>query len=223
MRFAFLFAFLFIGFVTIQAQENTSLKPEKQDQFIIDILWETFDHRPGDLKMKWYNYGINLAYMYDAPVTKNVSFAIGLGYSNQNYYSNSFLKHDTIDDGSNNAYWEVIEGEYRKYKVSVSTVEMPIELRFRSDPHLPGHSTKIAVGLKPGYVFDVHDKFITREKDKYKTYIFPTIEEFRLMSVVRIGYGKVSVTGGYSFTPFFQEGNGPEMHQINLGISLMPF
>jgi hypothetical protein len=205
------------------AQDESSSKGNKrQDQFVIDILWETFDDRPGDLKLKWYNNGINLAYMYDIPFSENFSAAIGIGYSNQNYYSNSFLVGDTT--GGNTNGWELIQDEtYNKYKVAVSVVEAPIELRFRSQPNLKGYSTKFAIGIKPGYVFDIHDKLIDRDRDKFKTYNFDTVEDFRLGAVVRVGYGKVTLTGNYAINPFFKDGMGPEMHQISAGISLMPF
>ena len=68
---------------------------KRQDQIIIDVNYEHLLDLPDGVDLKLWSRGINLYMMYDIPIADaNVSFAIGAGFSSQNYFSNSFV--DTL-------------------------------------------------------------------------------------------------------------------------------
>ena len=197
---------------------------ERKDQLLIDLNYENFVNGPSNVDFKWYNRGINVQYLYDIHVVDNrFTIGIGAGFSSQNYYGNGYLNRDTLANGNVGTVWDTRNGDFKSNKVSVNHLEIPLEFRYRSRPNDRGYQWKFTLGAKYGYMIDVHDKLILDNGDKFKTYNYPDVEDFRYGIVTRIGYGKVNLTAYYSVNPFFKEGNGPEMNQFSIGIGIAPF
>ena len=227
MKFIFSTIFLFAISLNTWSQDAAPRKEkrEKEDQLIIDLTYEALVNKPGDLNFKWYNNGFNIQFLYDFPLGYSpFSVAIGLGLSTQSYYSGHQVR--TQFDSTLNreiAEWQRVDTSYRNNKIATTLVEVPLEIRWRSKESPSGYRWKIAAGVKAGYNFDTHDKLVMKNRDKYKTYIFPYMNPYRVGSHIRFGYGKVNLTAFYSFTPFFEEGRGREMNQLSIGVSILPF
>jgi hypothetical protein len=117
---------------------------------------------------------------------------------------------------------------FKKYKVSTAFLELPIELRFSSNPDADGKSFKAAIGLKIGTMIsawvkgkDLEDRngnttneYIMKEKSKR---FFNTN---RISATARLGIGHFTAFGTYSFTPLFKEGVGPKMNAMSIGLTL---
>ncbi|MEM9023418.1 MAG: hypothetical protein AAGB22_06735, partial [Bacteroidota bacterium] len=97
------------------------------------------------------------------------------------------------------------------------------ELRFRSNPLKNGKRIKVAGGLKIGFMVNQHDKFKNDDGDKFKTYIFPNLKTWRFTVTGRIAYGKVGASRGYSLSSLFDDGRGPTVTPLSIGISIIPF
>lgn len=209
---------------------KSKFEAEPQDQLIFDLTWENFVNKPSDLSYRWYNNGFNMAFMYDVPFSSSshMSIAIGLGFSTQSYYSRYEIVSDSVEDGTYSNWERVSDTTIKNNKMSTSYFEVPVELRYRSRPNANGYSWKFALGGKAGYQFDAHSKTTKINaqngvKEKYKSYVFPDLQEWRYGVYVRAGYGKVNFTCFYSVSPFFVQNQGPEMNQLSVGISLLPF
>ena len=211
--------------LTGYAQQESSDQDHKKhkDQLILDLNHETLLGAPNDVNFKWYNRGLNVQIMYDFPVVEGrLSIGFGGGFSTQNYYSDSYLARESRD-GIGYTYWEKREEDYRRNKLSVNHLEVPFELRYRSNPLTRKYQWRIAVGFKYGTLIDVHDKLIDNDRNKFKTYVFPDVLDYRMGPTLRVGYGKVVLFGYYSITEFFKSGQGPTMNQLSIGIGMMPF
>ena len=213
-----------------QAASTTTPKEKKEpmeraDILIVDMTYETFFNKPNDVNFKFYNNGIGLQLMYDNPLgNSRMSAAIGLGFSSQSYYSNAQIRRDDSKSDVLYSDWFVVDSvSYKNNKVSTSYFEIPVELRYRSNPKPSGYSWKFSIGGKFGWLIDTHDKIKLDNGDKYKTYIFPDMNNYRGVGLVRVGYGKVMLVGSYTFTPWFNVDNGPEMNQFSIGLSIQPF
>jgi hypothetical protein len=220
---------LLILFVTIAtngwSQEGTKEEPRNkhQDHMLIDFGYETFTSRPNFTNFEWYNNGLNIQLFYDKLFGQSgFSGAIGVGFSTQSYYSDRQIRRDT---NKSFAYsnWLPTEEAYDRNKVSTSWVEVPVELRYRSEIDDWGYRWKFSVGAKVGFLFDTHDKLVNKQGTKFKTYYFPDMNNVRFGLVARAGYGKVNFTTFFSLTEFFVPGRGPEMKQVSVAISLVPF
>lgn len=194
-----------------------------QDHMLIDFGYETFTSRPGFTDFEWYNRGLNIQLFYDKLFGQSgISGAIGIGFSSQSYYSNKQIRRDT-NQSFLYSDWLPTENAYDKNKVVLNWVEVPIEIRYRSKLDDWGYRWKFSVGGKVGFLFDTHDRLIDKNNIKYKTYYFPDMNNVRVGLVARAGYGKVNFTTFFSLTEFFIPGRGPEMKQISVAISLVPF
>jgi len=211
-----------------QGPQPNREKPERQDRLVVDFTYERFINRPDYVDFKWYNHGINAALFWDIPLrTSPFSAAVGIGISNQGYFSSSQILRDSNVVGENYSDWfkvNDIDGEgVKRTKVTSTYAELPIEIRWRSQPNERGHRWKIMLGVKPGILLDVHDKIRLNNGDKYKNFNFSDHSEYRVNGTLRIAYGKVGLFAGYTVTPWFEEDKGPEMNQLSIGISLLPF
>jgi hypothetical protein len=117
---------------------------------------------------------------------------------------------------------------FKKYKISTAFLEVPIELRFSSNPEEDGKSLKAAIGVKVGTMIaawakgkDLEDRsgnttneYVMKEKSKR---FFNTN---RISATARLGYGHFTLFGSYSLTPLFKEGLGPKMNTLSLGLTL---
>ncbi|MGB0390307.1 MAG: outer membrane beta-barrel protein [Salibacteraceae bacterium] len=220
-----LFIFLATVGSSLLAQEGEKTEPRNkhQDHMIIDLGYETFTSRPGFTNFEWYNNGLNIQIFYDKLFGQSgISGAIGIGFSTQSYYSDKQIRRDSTKD-YNYSDWLDPEREYNRNKVSTSWVEVPLELRYRSDIDDWGYRWKFSVGGKVGFLFDTHDKLVDKNDIKYKTYYFPDMNNVRFGLIARAGYGKVNFSTFFSLTEFFVPGRGPEMKQVSVAISLVPF
>lgn len=217
--------FLLVSTFSVFAQEGEKkeARNKHQDHMLIDFGYETFTSRPGFTNFQWYNNGLNIQLFYDKLFGQSgFSGAIGVGFSTQSYYSDAQIRRDTNATGLYSD-WIKNPDPYNRNKVSTSWVEVPVELRYRSKLDDWGYRWKFSVGAKMGYLFDTHDKMVDLNNVKFKTYYFPDMNNLRFGLVARAGYGKVNFTTFFSLTEFFIPGRGPEMKQVSVAISLVPF
>lgn len=213
------------GFGNSFAQEGVKEEPRNkhQDHMLIDFGYETFTSRPGFTNFQWYNNGLNIQIFYDKLFGQSgFSGAIGVGFSTQSYYSDKQIRRDSTKSFPYSD-WLDPERPYDRNKVSNSWVEVPLEFRYRSHVDDWGYRWKFSVGAKVGFLFDTHDKLVDKNGIKYKTYYFPDMNPVRVGLVARAGYGKINFTTFFSLTEYFVPGRGPEMKQVSVAISLVPF
>lgn len=117
---------------------------------------------------------------------------------------------------------------FKKYKMSTTFVEVPLELRFSQRPHDEKKSFKVALGLKIGTLLGAHTKGKTlldksgktinsyTEKIYKRTFLNPT----RVAATLRIGYGNFSVFGAYQLTNLFKDGAAAPMQPLQTGICI---
>ena len=125
-----------------------------------------------------------------------------------------------------------ITGE-RKSQLVTNFVDVPLELRFTSNPSDPNRAFKIAIGGRIGYLYDAFTKMKYKEGGETKQYKDKqnfNLNRFRYGVYSKLGIGNFSLFGYYNLTPLFKEGEG--LHQNNVandfqtvtvGISLSAF
>ena len=172
----------------------------------------------------------NVYLMMDKPFKGNpkISVAFGVGIST----SNEYFKKMGVDvkATSTKLPFTALDSlnHYKKYKLTTSYLEVPIELRFCADPYNDRKSLKFALGAKVGTLLSVHtkgktlqdknDKVVTAviAKENSKHYFNGT----RLSLTGRIGYGNFSVFGSYQVNTFLKDGVGPDIRPLQFGICL---
>ncbi|MBL0310430.1 MAG: outer membrane beta-barrel protein [Bacteroidetes bacterium] len=233
-----------LSVVVIFAQDSTKIKRaakkaelEKKflriakDRIAVDLLGTNWIYNPNSagmngLRTKWYSRGINLYFYWDFRFKRSrVSFAPGFGYSVTNIYS----RHELVEDDTTAAFSTVFKplpeatlSNYKVNKVTIQYIEIPLELRIRSNPDKFNNFWKVAIGVKGGVRVDVHTRQTIKDQTGKKTYVerrFPDFNLFRFGPTIRVGYSVFNVTAYYGVLNVFKGGKGPKANEFSVGIS----
>lgn len=159
-----------------------------------------------------------------------MSLGLGAGLGT----SNIFFKNTRVDLKSPTTrlpFTKVDSADhFSKSKLTTIYFEIPLELRYYSNPENPGKSWKAAVGLKLGTLLKSYTKgknYVNKngqsiygssyvEKQSSKRFINGTM----LAATARIGYGSLSLDAGYQLNTVLKDGVGPSMRKFSIGITI---
>ena len=107
-------------------------------------------------------------------------------------------------------------------------MEVPVELRYRSNPDNDNKSLKVALGIKCGLLLNAHTKGKTLQNKDGNTLNGYTLKENskrffntnRISAIARIGYGHFSLFGSYQLTPLFKEGVAATIRPLTIGLTI---
>lgn len=194
-----------------------------KDRLVVDFNATNWIHkRENGMRTQFYSRGINLYGMYDIQIKKSrVSFAIGAGISWVNIYTNAKLT-DSAGPGAKFTPYPV--GNYHDSlkinKVTETWIDIPLELRIRTNRDKLDQMWKFNVGFKFGIKVDAYTKQVFKnphENIRYKPY--GDFELFRMGPTLRIGYSSFNLTGFYGLLGVFKNGRGPQANEWSLGVS----
>lgn len=197
---------------------------KRMDLFYVDLTWDYLIGMPGSVKQQFYGHGVNLGLMYDQPLNKrsNVSLAIGAGFQSHNYFTDATVIN--IDSTQMSMFQVQVPAVKEKGKLSLNYIDVPFEVRFRTNPNKHDFRWKFAVGAKVGYLIQAHDKIINDQGEKVKYYTYPYINQWRYGVTAKVGYGSVMLSGFYSLSELFSPSNTTQhINALTLGISIVPF
>ncbi len=201
------------------------------DHFMIQYGADSWTGRPDSVRTGGFSRHFNIYFMIDKPFKTNpkfsVAYGIGIGSSNM------FFDNTRVDLKSNSARLPFTNVDstdhFKKYKVTTIFAEIPIELRYYSNPANPGKSWKAALGVKVGTLLKSYTKgkdLVNRAgnsiygpgyiaKESNKRFLNGTM----LALTGRIGYGLISLDAGYQFNGVLKDGAGPSMNRFSIGLT----
>ena len=228
-----------LSFTTLFAQKSAPQKAKKfditnrpGDHFMVQVAYDGWSAKPDSISshQSGFSKGLNIYLMTDKPFKGDPRFSIGLGIGVGS--SNISFKKENVDVKSlgTKLPFTLLDStnHFKKYKLSESFLEIPLEFRYSSNPENVGKSWKIALGLKAGTLINVHtkgkdlqDKNNTTintytEKESSKKFFNTT----RIAGTARIGYGVFSLYGSYSLNNVLKDIAGAPMKLYEIGISL---
>jgi hypothetical protein len=223
------------------AQENTdpvsvTNKPPKPyvaksgDHFMFQLSYDNWLNTPDSITshIKGFSRGLNVYVMLNKPFKSNPKFSIagGVGVSS----SNIVFKKMNVEIGSSNPTLQFISTDssdnYKKYKLSTTFLEIPLEFRFTSNTSNPNKAVKAAIGLKVGTLVNAHTKGKVL-RDKTGNVIHNYTEKIntkgyfnstRFAATARVGYGIFSLFGSYNLSQMFKTGVGPDTRLLQIGL-----
>ena len=237
MRKILVIAFSLI--VTVPAFSQTTPENKKVDlvnrpgdHFMLQLASNTLTSLPDsiDSHVKSFNRSGNIYLMLNKPFKGSPKFsaAFGIGVGTSNIY----FKKMTVDIASTKTLLPFMATDslnhYKKYKLSTSYLEVPVELRFTANPNTPGKTVKGALGVKVGTLLNAHTKGRILQNAKGTT-INDVTEKIgakkffnttRLSATARFGYGNFSLFGAYSLTSVFKDGVAPPSKLLQIGLTL---
>ncbi len=208
-----------------ESANNSELSRRAADHFMIQLGYNGWAGSPDSLRTGGLSRTFNMYFMFDFPFKSDPRFsaAIGAGLGTDNM----FFKETTVDLRKyplNFAHDTV--SSYKKYKIATGYLEVPVELRFASNPTSYNKAFKVALGVKVGTMIDAHTKAkITRDREGYGGYTQKIKDKrnfntTRLAGTLRVGYGVFSIFGTYQFNEFIREGAGPNVKPYSIGLTI---
>src|SRR5688572_213666 len=230
-----------LSFVTLFAQNDSlQTKPLKKfdisnrpgDHLMIQLSSDHWTGMPDSIAshQSGFSRGLNVYVMTDRPFKGDSRFSIGIGLGVGS--SNIFFEKMNVDvkSASVRLPFTALDStnHFKKYKLSMSYVEIPLELRYSSRPDNSSKSWKIAVGGKVGTLINLHTKGKDMQDKNNKTIVNYTVKEnnkkyfnsTRFMGTARVGYGIFSLFGAYQLNNILKDGAGPDMKLYQVGISI---
>ena len=208
--------------VTEAMKPKISNWESKQDRLVLDINLDNWDKTPQGVEVKGFrSRGINIMFTDERQFGKgNVAFGWGIGFSSQNFHTNSLYVQDSNADTSGFIpYPDSIE--YDLNKLSLNYLDIPLELRFRTKANVKGKRLKLSLGFKVGILLNAHTKFDDGD-NKLKTYHLDNIPDLHYGLTGRLGFGRIGVSYFMSLTTLFAKDEGMEIHPYSIGISFTP-
>lgn len=231
---ALILSFGIVAFAQTDTSRNSRLLSPmsipSSDHFMIQFGGASWQNKPDSVNTGGFSRTFNIYVMLDFPFKTNPHFSVALGPGLGT--DHIFLDKQIADiKGTTTSirFTRLADSAYfDKYKVSTAFLELPVELRFTANPGAAGRSFKMALGAKVGTMLAAWSKGKElmsnsgntindyTSKEKSKRYFNTT----RIAGTARVGYGHFTLFGTYSFTPVFEEGMGPKMNTLSLGLTL---
>ena len=146
---------------------------------------------------------------------------LGVGWNNYRFEKNTRLIHQ---DNQLGHYEDDIN--FRKNKLTVSHLNVPLMLEFQAAQRNPGSQFHMAAGFNLGVRLRSHTKYVytidgSKEKEKdFKSY---HLVPMRYEAIARIGWGRINLFASYSLNSMFKDDRGPELYPFSIGLRLLNF
>lgn len=218
--------------VSINAQDaqdvsGAAKKLPKGERLLIGVYQDMWQDMPNDIDLRTINQGFTVSTMFDFPIkSSNFSLAPGIGVGVHNLFSDAM-----IPANSDSTVFSPIPDSisYDNNKLTLSYLDVPFEIRYRTKHEKKSKQFKIAIGGKVGLLLASHTKYKgdsfaeKNTKVKQKEFDIDNTENLRYGLTFRVGRGVWNLFGYYSLSKVFKDEKGPEIYPISAGIMLTPF
>jgi hypothetical protein len=210
---------------------SLNLANRPNDHFMIEFSYDNWVGKTDSMNTSGFSRGFAMYFMFDFPFKTDPHWSVGAGIGID--ASNIFF-HDTnvgvaIPGNLTLAFTSTANSDhFKKYKLVITNLDIPIELRYCFHPENPNRSWKIALGIKPGVLLSTYTKgkdlenpagvVINQyiEKESSTTYF----NSVRAVGTARVSWGFIGVFGTYQLTPLIKNGFGPTVNPYSIGIVL---
>ena len=207
-------------------------KTDKKVTFGLD-LFSDFQLAPSDnWDPRGFNQGVSFALTYNFPLGESAkhTVSIGVGMTSHNYFSYTRILNPYTTGNFTYQSLRDLEG-FKRYKVSPTYADIPLELRFRIKDQV-----KIGVGFKVGIMVATKTRYVGPDGEdnpltdgsgatvNEKLLYINNVERLAYSATLRVGWKWVSVFAAYQINQTFSVGHdAPVFHPLSVGITFAPF
>ncbi|MCH9660607.1 MAG: PorT family protein [Bacteroidetes bacterium] len=201
--------FISLSFVTPLVAQDSIPNPAgdphyREDQVYVGVTYNLISSVPDAINTEGVSGGIQFGFLRDMPLNdrRNISVALGAGFAFDRMGQTLFIG----EDENENTIFRALDDDiiYNSNRFSTASVELPIELRWRTSTPSNTSFWRIYGGVRLGYTYWYRASFKQDGNDVSQTDI-PEFEKMRLMANLSFGYGTFNFYMSYSFTPFFKD------------------
>lgn len=167
-----------------------------------------------DVNLNFFEQNVNLINNKFGLVT-----GLGLRWNNYRFTDNVILSPDS---SSIYGYYDNTR-DWRKSKMVVNYLTLPILLEFQTNRFSNKSSFHITAGVVTGWRFATHTKMLYFDNGRQKPKVRDDfhLRPFRFDATARIGWGVINLYATYSLNSLFKDGQGPELYPFAIGITLV--
>lgn len=200
-------------------------KPEIiRDRLVMDIYHSFWFGMPKGVNHMKFDPGFSISAIWDfkLPNKSPISFGVGLGFSYFSQFTDALLK---VDDGWIMKY-NVLNPDikYKLNRINYMNCNLPIEFRYR---HKCGF--KFSVGARVGLIAEVSQSYKGDDPDggsigrHYKNREIYNTQNISVEVYTRIGWKAFALFYSVHVTKIFDDGEGPAIYPMSLGLSISLF
>jgi hypothetical protein len=187
----------------------------REDQFYIGVTYNLLTDVPTGVKIRGLSGGIQFGFLRDMPINKrrNFAIAVGAGLAFNVYGQLLFIGED--QDGQ--TIFTVLDDQkvdFTRNSFSTSTIEAPIELRWRSSTADIYKFWRIYAGFKISYAYWYKSNFKQPGNNITQTDI-PEFQKLRFGTSLTLGYDSFNFIASYSLNPFFKDAITTDGQEVN--------
>jgi len=208
MQKIFIFITLVYSLALFSQEDTTELKNDdpkyREDQFYVGITYNFLENKPEEMSQQGLSGGLHLGIIRDIPINKqrNIGFGVGLGYSNNSYNHNLFIKEE-----SSSVIYQILNSDevnYSKNKLNIHIIELPLQFRWRTSTSETYRFWRIYMGVKVGYVFS---SIVKHKGDlgEFKQNNTPHLNRIRTTADVSFGWNTWNFYVGYGMNSLFSD------------------
>ncbi len=208
----------------------TGLKPaikekvRKYDRLIFDVTYNDWTGDIDPFKNKWPSIGLNTNFMFDVPLSKGNTVALGIGVAHEwrNMRHDNYFSIDHVNDVTTYQLKDSTV-QFDKSRFGGNGFSIPVELRFRKESW---RHFKIHLGGRIGYQANLYNKYIDNSSGYRvvsKNFGFPDINRLTYGAHIRFGLRNWAFFGNYSFNPVFLDNKSTKLNLVQFGISISMF
>jgi hypothetical protein len=206
-------------------------KKRPQDHFMFELAYDNWAGATDSMTIKGANHSENFYFMYAWPFKSDarLSVAAGIGLGSSNIYFNQVQPQVAAWYNQTLAFSpEGGNDHFKIFKLTTNYLEIPVELRFATDPEHMDHSWKFAVGTKIGLLLAAYTKGKTLEQPSGQVAGDFTEKEsskqffntFEFTPVIRVSKGVFGIFGQIHANSLIKASAGPSVLPWSCGIVL---
>ncbi len=206
------------------AQEDTKKdKPNIPGTLLIDFGFSFLSNAPASMDTKFFgSKTFNLHYQYDIPIgDSKFSLHPGVGVSIDKYSFDNDVTITRLVNPVDTTYNTSIEplaslfpfaSDFKKSKLTTTYLDIPLEVRFHTNPDDKSRSFKVGLGGRIGFRINSQSKIKYTEDGntiKVKNNQSFDMNTIRYGATARIGISWFNLFYYHNFSDLFQSGKGP--------------
>ena len=210
---------------------SLNLKNRPNDHFMLEFSYDNWVGKTDSMNTVGFSRGFAMYFMYDFPFKSDPHFSVGagIGINASNIF---FDKTEVLVAAPGNqtlAFPSTANTDhFKKYKLVLTNLEVPLELRYAFNPANTNKSWKIALGFKAGLLMSAYTKgkdLLNQAGQTENNYIEKKsstsfFNSGRVVGTARVSYGFIGVFGQLQITPLIKSGAGPSINPYSIGIVL---
>lgn len=213
-------------FLSVHAQKSNYYL---EDQIYITATYNLIVDKSDSITQGGFSNGLLVGYVRDIPLNEQRNFGLGLGinYAISHIYQNISIK--SLDNGTTD-FQRMESNEYIRNKFSVSYIEMPLEIRYRTSTIDEHKFFRAYLGIKAGYRLRSYTKLKT-QLNEISYYNQPEFNWWKYGVYLNIGYSSWNFHIDYTLSKVFKDGTNAkpvdasqstismDMNMLNIGLT----